>query len=44
MNAFGKDFIFNSFSSVVNTPSMTPERTNQFKRGRKGGPSHDSRL
>ena len=25
INYFGKDFVIHSFSSVVNTPSMTPE-------------------
>ena len=31
INDFGKDFVINSFSSVVNTPSLTPEQTNKFK-------------
>ena len=31
INDLGKDFVIHSFSSVVNTPSMTPERTNKFK-------------
>ena len=31
INDLEKDFVIHSFPSVVNTPSMTPERTNKFK-------------
>ena len=31
INDFGRDSGIHCFSSLVNTPSMTPERTNKFK-------------
>ena len=31
MNDFRNDFVIHCLSSVENTPSMTPERTNKFK-------------